>query len=259
METAVLDPEFANLALPKWPQLYFTGKPLEEAQAKEIIFATDRFLTSLCSSGGNNHHWEKAVARRMGVAEYHRNYSLPAEQSMKFWAFERAWRREAKSLSTEYVHNTWAASCYIGGPYGWCHPTGKILYSDNIGKWPNVTEVFSDLSAIAKAWPFLEAAATLMNGEHCEMTTPVITFIIKDGVVTAKEPGEKYLADHYSAERGADPTLSFIANFNKGNREQGLPQEWVDEYADRVAAFIKAGGGIDAIADAENARDKESK
>ena len=41
-----------SLGLPKWPQLRLTGPNVGEALAKEIIFATDVFLTSFGSSGG---------------------------------------------------------------------------------------------------------------------------------------------------------------------------------------------------------------
>lgn len=253
-----LDPEFAHRSLPKWPQLYITGVPVTEEQAKAIIFATDGFLTSLAQNGGNNHAWEGQVARKMGVAEYHRQYGKPFEEMRDFWEMQEVWKRHTNALSCNYLHNTWAASCYIGGPYGWCHPTGRIFYADNVGKWPSVTEVYEDFVAIAERWEFLELTGTLMNGESGELTTPVVTFKVKAGKVEVKDPGPEYLNDHFERSRGADPVTSFILNIDRGGREQGLPQPWVDEYAQRVADFIKGGGGVKAIAEAERAKEKQA-
>ncbi len=44
-----------NIALPKWPQMIVTGKPVTIHQAKDIILRTDSFLTdSYEHAGGNN-------------------------------------------------------------------------------------------------------------------------------------------------------------------------------------------------------------
>jgi hypothetical protein len=50
-----------SLGLPKWPQMRVTGKKISISRAKEIIFATDTFLTG-CSCG-NYQDWERNITR----------------------------------------------------------------------------------------------------------------------------------------------------------------------------------------------------
>ena len=240
-----------SLGLPKWPQLRLTGPNVGEALAKEIIFATDVFLTSFGSSGGNNHAWENAVRTRMGVPRV----DAPAHGTPEWEPYVKAqramfrlqamWAEAGNVLSTEYLKNDWAACCWIGGPHGWCSPAGEIYFADNVGEDPSVESIYDDLVAIAEKWPAVVMVATLMSGESgSEEALPVVTMKAEGGVVTFLdyEPGDlNFQKAHYAPTRTVDVVAQFTARFNLGRgAEQGLPQAWVDEFADSVKAFVVA-------------------
>lgn len=246
------------LPLPRWAQLRMTGPNIGVALAKEVIFATDVFLTSFAASGGNNRDWEEAVRTRMGVSTKSMNESPPygtpeaaslhREMEISF-ELQSMWREAGKSVSTQYVKNDWASCCFIGGPHGWCSPAGEIYFSDNVGKYPSVQDIYEDLEAIAKRWPTLVFTATLMDGESgSDDTLPVVTMKGEGGVITFLdyEVGDLNFAKaHYAPVVPVNAVDRFAALWSSGRfREQGLPQEWVDEFADSVKAFVNANRGI---------------
>ena len=214
-----------NSYLPKWPQLALRGQPVTLERAKDIILRTDDFLTDPSTySGGNNKQFNE---------DYRKGSHL--EKLNDFdnkWDMRELLKNKIGVVDTYYIHNTWASSCYIGGPYGWCSPEGELFSSHNLGKWPSVEKIFSDLKKIAEAFPYLELQATLYSGEECEEDKePVVSFWVDKGEVHVCSPENPVIANGSTIDK-------LMLNFNNPNREQGLPPSWIEEYKEKVASVV---------------------
>lgn len=235
--------ELLNLGLPKWPQMYTTGVPVDLAQAKEIIRRTDVFFQY---GGGNNHEWNSWARAQLkmwpdqwrdpGYDEYMKRpvANIIAEQA--------AWKKRWGFIDTNYVHNSWMSSAFISGPHGWCHPDGTIGFIDNVGKWPSIGDIVADWEILAKAFDFLDIGVTLMDGESCEdAITKVVSLHIWKGSVEVIDPLHVDVhAGHAVATRSEScPDASHEEAFwqarfagTSGSRfEQGLPDEWITEWS----------------------------
>lgn len=255
--------ELMAQGLPKWPQHYVTGAPVTVEQAKEIIRRTDTFFAG--GYGGNNHSYNGWVRKTLGMApglwdrphrpfpkddatdaekeadRVARNAELTEDRRL-FDLFEKRWH----PLSTSYVHNSWVSCSFIGGPYGWCHPDGQIGYVDNVGKWPSIESVFEDWKILAEAFPFLDIGVTLYDGESSEQgTRPVVSMVVKAGKVELADPlavnvHEKHAKAQRRSDSAHDSVTEFITSYGNPRREQGLPDEWIEEWAAKFGA--KAAG-----------------
>lgn len=177
-------------SLPKWPMLKIAGDSVTPEQAQDIILRTDGFFTEL--DGYSNHREFAADYRRLAFGGlFDHLLSNDQERDWKeIYQTQATLRAHLKCVITHYIHNTWADSSYVGGPYGWCHPDGTIAYSHNVGKWPSAEEIYEDLEAIAQAWPFLKMQATLYSGDMSdENVQPVISFQVEAGKVTVVPGG----------------------------------------------------------------------
>jgi hypothetical protein len=239
--------------LPKWPQMLVKGQTITVEQAKEIIFATDTSMTSPYSCSTNDRKFKKWFLDVTGynqlLPDYMRDdFQYPqagtpaaAEQARRnevFYAREEAFTRRAGFLRHEYVHNTWCSSCFVDGPYGWCHPDGTISFVYNVGKWPSVEQVHTEWSEIAARWTFLDLWVTLMNGESGEEPAPVVTFHVHNGIVECFDGTTEPFAG-LPGPPEFDP-LVFAAQMRDYTyaHEHGLPEPWVDEFVDRVRPII---------------------
>lgn len=214
--------KFFEIDLPKWPAIRVIGKSVTTDQAKDIIFKCDDFLTDCWGySGGNNQDFKKWYRELAGLDLVK---EIDEEAEDKF--FESL---GVLSPKLEYLGIDLASSCYVGGPTGWCNVDGTIaLESKNVGKWPSVAEVFAEWKMIAEAFPFLDLTCTLYSGEYCEENIkPIVTYVVKDGAVTIEEPAAE------------EPVIFKDVDFNFINRkEQGLPQDWCEEFAKRVKSVV---------------------
>ncbi len=181
--------------LPKWPQMYTTGKPVALDQAKEIIRRTDKFFT--LGVNGNDKEFIKSLKTKLSIPFGYFDFDdFSKFDKNKFENDMCKWRSHWNPIQTQYVHNDWVSSCFSEGPHGWCHPDGTIGFVDNIGKWPTVESVYDDWVKIAKEFTFLEVGVTLMNCESSEAEDPdfnaekVVSFFIKDGSVEILNPDE---------------------------------------------------------------------
>lgn len=251
-----------SLGLPKWPQLYITGPDVSVEEAKAIIFKNETFLTSLGSSGGNNHEWNRWAVNLMGLTAVSARYeggTLDWEDGARSqallrlgWAIREKWREE-RAIRTNYVYIDRASCSFIGGPHGWCSPEGKIYYDDNVGKWPSVAEVHADLVSIAEAFPFVKMAATLFDGESCtDGRRPVVTFQVANGTATVAdyECGDTAQLSLHTIQEDTSPgsgearVQSMVSNF-LARREQGLPDSWIVDFAQGVRAWLP--GAVEEI------------
>lgn len=158
---------------PKWPACEIRGKSVTEDQAAEIIVRTSG-LYFTC----NDREWRNILINEMGW------------DGKDFDELDRIYDRY-RNLHLEYFENDNIASCYVGGPNGWCNWDGKIhLSGKNIGKWPSFGSCFYELKSIAKAFPYLEFDCQLFNGEYCEENIkPLVQFSVKSGEISYKENG----------------------------------------------------------------------
>lgn len=234
-----IDKQISDLAvgcLPKWPQMLVSGVQVTLEQAFDIILRTDRFLTDPDGYSNNREFskWYKAESNLVALLET-RKYPEGHEYQTTNWEKYRQLQESIGFVSTEYVSNDWAASCFIGGPHGWCSPAGVISYADNVGKWPNIREVYDDWVKIAEAFPFVDAHVTLMSGESCEDETyPVINFRVKDGAVELDSPDTSV---HHNIEtRNVDDMINHI----KYGCDTGLPSHWYTKAAKIVRSKIES-------------------
>ena len=159
--------------LPKWPKMYVTGVSIDEDKALEIIRRTDSFFHGY---DGNNIELNEVVKRMI---------SYPDSKSYKdfedYLSAREEWSENWGLINCYYVENAWISTSFILGAYGWCHPNGNIGYSTNVGKWPNIKDIYTEWSLIAENFPFLELGITLYNGEYCEEDAePVVSMKVKE-------------------------------------------------------------------------------
>jgi hypothetical protein len=230
--------DYMQLPLPKWPQMVVSGVSVTVEQAKEIILRTDDFLTSISKYAGGNHD------------TFNNSYREAAGLIGEDWELEHYVRDEIGYIETSFVFNNWASSSYIAGPHGWCNPTGRIHFNHNVGKWPEVSDIYADWVMIARAFPFLELSATLTNGEWSEEnTSAVCTIYVKNGTVEVKEPSD------VSLSIGCDENVSFeklveilgSRNIFDDRTEIGLPLDWYDDYAVRIKAIVAKYHELEAV------------
>jgi|688.fasta_scaffold00172_182 hypothetical protein len=210
--------KYMDKSLPKWPQLLVVGKSITQEQAKDIIFRTDSFFTdTYCYAGGNDQSFNKW-------------YRETANISTDDWNLSDYLREKIKFLSLRYLSNNYGSCSFIFGPNGWCNPSGNIYYSHNIGKWPEVSEVYDDWVQIAEAFPFLQIEATLFDGEECESyTSPICTFIIENGTVTLGAPQTNITDEKFTRDK---PKVNAIGG------EKGLPRSWYVDYANIIKSLV---------------------
>lgn len=234
-----------NVGLPKWPQMYTTGMPVSEEQAKEIIRRTDFFFVS--GFGGNDHEYNFAVKMLLGmplgwsdkyVAE---RYRVKVDEN-RSWEAADEWRKKWGVLATSYVRNDWVSCAFIFGPHGWCHPTGEIGFVDNVGKWPSVGDILEDWQTIATAFTFLDIGVSVMSMEEGEdenpaegrIREPLVSIVVKDGQATLVQPSAEVHERHPAPRIDRGRWIGDLGNPRK--REHGIPGPWFREWAASMTA-----------------------
>ena len=235
-----------DISLPKWPQMLVWGEAVTPDQAQDIILRTDHFLTSLYEhSGGNNHQWNRWARETLGLTWVNR--VLADEPEATRWRLQSAVQEHLNKalgvVETGYVHNTWASSSYVHGPYGWAHPDGTIGFCDSIGKWPSVREVLDEWALVANAFPYLSLKATLMSEPPWDVddepsdaeSVPLVTFAVANG--QAEILAERVLPPVAPPRRSITHRCRQL--FTPG-REQGLSDAWIVEYGKRLEPLLVA-------------------
>lgn len=224
--------EAFKLGLPKWPQCVIYGKSVTEKQALEIIRRTDNFYRY---PFGNNHCY---VDEAVKILRLPNSDEFKLENGRTDWeAYDVAladWKEKWQLVETEYVKNDWISCSWIGGPNGWCHPDGKIGNCHNIGKWPEVEDVYKDLCTIAKAFPFLELVCLLTDREESESgANVVVTFEVKGGKVHLIENVSLSDALDKCNEESVEKKFNPYSLFNPG-RENYFSLDQLYIWADEV-------------------------
>ena len=215
----------SQINLPKWPQLMIVGNDVTVDQAKEIIFRTDDALYSP-EYKGNNKSFERSMLRLLGH-EFLTQIGLGNTYFLKSET-----QRKMDLVGLDYVVSNYAYSAFIGGPYGFCSPEGKIYFEDNVGKWPSAFDIYKDLVNLASSFPYLEFKSSLYNGESCEEGSQcVVSFLVSGGEVNVKPGVDFNLRDHMSSESKTNIFLARLSN--PKSTELGLNEHWYFEFAQR--------------------------
>lgn len=238
MSVIAAETTLSTAVLPKWPQMIVSGKSVTIDQAKDIIFRTDHFLLDADQySGGNNRQFNQYYRDISGLTRL--QVEATHIDGSKFiatnWDLQDRIKNQLNVVSTEYVRNDWASSCFVFGPHGWCHPDGTIWFEDNVGKWPSVQEILQDWQELAAAFPYLDLHVSLMSGESSdENTEPVVNIRVENGQAYLTAPDisvHNKMPDKISRYDQQDFDFS-------PSREQGLPNDWYKEFAAKIRAVI---------------------
>lgn len=219
-----------HLDLPKWPQMLVTGASVTEDQAFNILLRTDPFLTDASEySGGNHRVFNQWYRDRSGLSSLRKiDGSLQPNALLK---------EKCHCLDTlEYTMNHFASSSFVYGPHGWCSPTGRIFFEDNVGKWPSATTLLTEWTTIAECFPFLNINVTLMSGEHYDDNIyPLVNFHVNNGQCVVQDP-DISVHGHFQLLSRNQTSLDYSYHVEN---ELGLPREWYIKYAKIVRNHIK--------------------
>lgn len=188
--------KYFDIELPKWSLCRIEGNKITEEQAMNIILRTDCFFSNDDFFSNDRQFDEKAkklfeqpMYKDFDSNNFNESWNK-FENALHTWSQKYIPTKEHlyNTLDSLYLVNSWIATCYIGGPHGWCRPDGVITYSHNIGKYPSVSEVYNELKVIAEKWKFLDFKCTLFNGEECEyIIRPLVTMVVKNGEISFSE------------------------------------------------------------------------
>jgi len=259
-----------NQSLPKWPHTIIKGKKVTKDQAKDIIFKTDNYFHD---SSAPHSNWNKARVERYRkksglylLDEYSeliteaiktRNeddaeYSLNDDINYpKYFDYHDKLLRELGIEllhdNIEFIRNDLADSSYIGGANGFIDCEGNINYDRNIGKWPSVEEVYSELVTLSEAFPYLEMYVSIYDIEKCQRDEMparlVVSFIVKDKKVIISDMD-------FGLDNETTPVFDDDAirdNLLNGGGSCGVPSEWFDEFAEKVFNALKSSGVYDEV------------
>lgn len=208
-----------KIELPKWPQCVINGEKITKEQALEIIRRTDEFFFG---REGNNREFNKAARKICKMGSRYDFYDSEEEQEVNRKVeeeFEPKWGL----VETIYIFNDWISCAWVGGYHGWCHPDGTIAFCNNIGKYPEVEEVYDDLCVLGEAFPFLKLTCTLMNGEEDYCTESLVTMRLENGKVEFLDP-ISYNDLEFNGIKG-----SFGSNRSENYFGLDQIQKWADE------------------------------
>lgn len=200
-----------------------------------MIRRTDTFFASPDWAGNNRAHRERLI-RLFGFPVISEDAGI--KETRAGLSAQDEWRNQWGYIHTAYVHNSWIASSYIGGPHGWMHPDGTIGFSHNVGKWPSVDEVATDWAKLASAFPFIDVGVTLMDREWSEDDrNPVVSMIVRDGSVRLVEPMSEGVHVGHPVNP-PPPSIEEMISARFGDRyhsnpECGIDNSWFKEWATR--------------------------
>ena len=212
--------------LPKWPAMLVQGKPIKIAQAKEIVRRTDVFF-EFPEFAGNDAAYRNRAMELLRIPQ-----AFNTVPRMVAFTRQDEWRRQWGYIDTSYVKNNWIASSYIYGPHGWVHPSGKIEYARNVGKWPSNREVRDDWAILAREFPFIDLTVVLMDGEYMEDgIKPVCGFKVQNGSVMIFDPlTTPDVMESAPPIPSTDDDLENSPIFGYAY-EHGLPFQWLEDWA----------------------------
>lgn len=131
------DHEISN----KWPAARLSGPDVGIEQAMEYILRTDCAIESpiyIC----NDRRFCEEFTRLLGYDDSN-------------WEYHNHFLAELGHVRLNHLSSNWIASPYIGGPHGPVSPFGLVRLAKNFGKWPSLEVIETDLTKVAKVFPWL--------------------------------------------------------------------------------------------------------
>lgn len=201
--------------LPKWAACVVKGQQVTLDQAKEILIRTDSWRLY-----SNDREWEESVAAAAGYPRLE-----DTEDFSKYGKLLDDWESSHGIIRLEYLCNSQIITLGAPNSRGWCHWDGTIYKNGaNIGKWPEVENVYNDWVRIAGAFPFLKLKCQVFDSECGNFgIQPVVEFVINSGKVEVREPTEAFIVE----EENISLLLTSIL-FNQ-TRERGCSLELLTE------------------------------
>lgn len=225
--------------LGKWPHVLVWGKSVTPEQAEEVILRTHCFPFST-----NAHDARDIFEKKMGIAgdAYGRDWRAR-------WESEQVAARKIRSLyghGIEYLYNANVMSSYAWGPGGWIHWEGTVgSQGKNIGKWPQIEEVYDEWVLIAKTFPYLDLTCHLHPDEGVDgLDNPLVEFRIQGGhVLVTASPGDSALHVDLDSVWSFDRDGRCVCdNYSRGldSAEVGLDFASFERIWDRLVAKFAA-------------------
>ncbi len=223
--------KYFEIALPKWPGLLVVGDKVTREQAMEILIRTDDLQFSC-----NDTQFVRQLSKVVYGIDTGSSWCVADAMQKQGMSWQDAWNK-INEIQSEfriledlyYLQNRQIVSAWVGGPHGWCDWEGNIYTAQyNIGKWPDVRDVYNEWCIIASTFPFLKLTAQLLNCEIGDDASgvPVIQFNVANGIVTMSTPESKITPE-------VEPNFSF--RFNSALGERGCTIEQFCE----AAKFVK--------------------
>lgn len=187
--------------LTKWPRLLVTGDDVTPEQAGDIILRTTEWYLIAGSAEWATEVYAALVERGAPAALAGTTGTdiLDLELSRALGV----WLKMARVLDLRFMRNYRIASSWLGGLHGWVDWDGKIGCSSyNIGKYPDVETVHTDLLRVASAFPYLNMRVQLVTDEGAG--TSAVSWVVNGGEVAHPVLGDQPLitepTDPYAGE-----------------------------------------------------------
>lgn len=241
----------------KWPQMLITGKSVKDTDAIiDILISTDIFLTTAYPYyGGNNQKFNQEYLAKSGlqiIIDLSKklrsdkvNFEISDHNTEDTYYsldeyFDSYINKELNVLNNEYVSNSWASCSFIYGAHGFMNPNGIILYADNIGKWPDTSDLIQEFSRLYSYYPFLELNATIFEGESCESEIekkPNFNISLKNNIVNVTKP-DLSVHDHAIEFGMIDKNYELLNRSYESRNENGIPLEMISKIQIKVRKVV---------------------
>lgn len=214
--------EAFNIILNKWVQLVINGDTISEEQALEIIRRTDSAFYGEMS--GNNHDFITEANKIL------KKPKMDYENIEKYIQEEKLWKEKWKLVNDlNYLKNNWVSCSWIGGCHGWCHPDGTIGFCNNIGKYPEVKEIYDELSILGKEFPFLNLICTITDREESEDNIQsLVTITLNHGKIDVIDP-----IPYEQLELNGTKFSNALSNFLFCRKENYFKLDQLKKWADK--------------------------
>lgn len=194
----------------KWPAARLLGTQVSVELHREYVLKTD---SSFVGEGfTNNRVFENELNDLIGLKDYAGSAN---ENYRHYYRRKELFSEELGHISLNYLGSHWISNSFIGGPHGVVAPSGIVQTARNFGKYPTVSEIESDLTALSLNFPTLEFTLSIWGHiEESDYGLPSHTWKL-----TANQPWSR---EEPSLVHTTEPDVltTFMQGMNNPNREQ---------------------------------------